>query len=327
MPSQKLHTANPLITLIITVYNIEEYLPACLDSALMQTYSNFEIILVDDGSSDGSAKICDEYAEKFEQVSVIHQKNMGLSGARNTGIKNAKGEYLALIDGDDLIASIFLSRLYQAVETTGSDVAICNFIEFSETVPVATKASEIKAVSRNKAVTTLLVGQENRDVIVCNKLYKKTLFKNIEFPIGEIHEDNLTTYKLLAAASKVANIEDGLYFYRRHSGSITDTHELLLGLKMKERAAKEAIEYFKNDPELKQAAEISLLLARFGYLDNIASGKVYDKELWQKTIKEIDAKREAYKSNPYLTKKLKLYLRLMKTPGGSTYKLFRRIKH
>ena len=315
-----------LISVIVPAYNIKNYISDCLNSILAQDFLGYEIVIVNDGSTDDTPKICSKYAEKYNKIKVIHQKNAGLSAARNTGIKNAKGKYLAFIDGDDIIDKNFLSRLYQAIETTGSDIAICNFIEFSETVPTSAKASsEIKVVNRDEAVTALLIKQENRDVIACNKLYKKELFKNIKFPVGEIHEDNLTTYKLLAAASKVANIEDGLYFYRRHSGSITDTHELVLGLKMKERAAREAIEYFKSNQKLERAAEIALLLSEFAYLDNIASGKIHDQELWRETIKKINSSHKSYKTNPYLTKKLKLYLALLRFP--SLYKLFRKIIH
>ena len=119
----------PKVSIIIPAYNIEKYLSACLDSALSQDFSNYEIVVIDDGSTDNTPKISDEYAKKYENVITIHQKNSGLSSARNTGIKRAKGEYVALIDGDDIIAPNFLARLYQAVTKTNSDIAICNFQE------------------------------------------------------------------------------------------------------------------------------------------------------------------------------------------------------
>ena len=314
-----------LISVIIPAYNIEKYLPACLDSVLAQDFSSYEIIIIDDGSTDNTPSICDEYAKKFKNSIVIHQKNAGLSSARNTGIKHAKGEYVALIDGDDLIASNFLTRLHQAITETDSDIAICNFQEFTETTPNVTALSKVSVENRNEAVRKLLIQQENRDVIACNKLYKKEVFKGIEFPVGQLHEDTLTTYKLLAATKKVANIDDKLYFYRKRSGSIMAEQDLKKRLDIKECAAKEAIIYFKNNPELKLAAEIALLLSKFAYLDNIASGKISDQKLWQETIKEINSSHKNYKTNPYLTKKLKLYLVLLKIP--TIYKIFRKIFH
>lgn len=314
-----------LVSIIIPAYNIESYISACLDSALQQDFSDFEIVVVDDGSIDNTSKVCDEYAKKCKNITTIHQKNAGLSSARNTGIKHARGEYIALVDGDDLVAPNFLAQLYQAITKTNSDVAICNFQEFTETVPRTTSLSKISVETRNEAVRKLLIQQENRDVIACNKLYKKEVFKGIEFPVGQLHEDTLTTYKLLAAAKKVANIDDKLYFYRKRLGSIMAEQGLKKRLEIKERAAKEAIVYFKNDPELKLAAEIALLLARFAYLDNITSGKIRNRKLWQKTIDEINSSRRNYKTNPYLTKKLKLYLVLLKIP--TIYKIFRKIIH
>ncbi|MBR3177415.1 glycosyltransferase [Candidatus Saccharibacteria bacterium] len=314
-----------LVSIIIPAYNIDEYLSACLDSALSQDFSNYEIVVIDDGSTDNTPKISDEYAKKYENVITIHQKNSGLSSARNTGIKRAKGEYVALIDGDDIIAPNFLARLYQAVTKTNSDIAICNFQEFSDTIPAVSAPSKISVESRNEAVKKLLIQQENRDIIACNKLYKKEIFKNIEFPVGQLHEDTLTTYKLLAAANRVANIDDALYFYRKREGSIMAEQDLKKRLEIKERAANEAIAYFENNPELKLAAEVALLLSKFAYLDNIASGKIHDQKLWQGTIKEINSSRKNYKTNPYLTKKLKLYLVLLKMP--LVYKTFRKIIH
>ncbi|MBR3365774.1 glycosyltransferase [Candidatus Saccharibacteria bacterium] len=313
------------VSIIVPAYNIAEYLPACLDSILAQDFEDFEIIIIDDGSTDQTPKIADEYEEKFDKISTIHQKNAGLSAARNTGIKKAKGKYLAFIDGDDLIAKSFLRALYGAIESTSSDLAVCELIEFSNQIPDEKAVSSPEVKTREEAVSGLLVGQENRDIIVCNKLFKKELFENIKFPVGELHEDNLTTYKLFAETNSVAYIKDRLYYYRKRPGSIMAEQDLLARLKIKERAAKEAISYFKNDPALKSAAEISLLLVKFAYLDNIASGKIHNKELWQETIKEINASRKFYKTNPYLTKKLKLYLALLKTP--ISYKTFRKIFH
>lgn len=313
------------VSVIVPAYNIAEYLSTCLDSILAQDFESFEIIIVDDGSTDQTSEIANEYEKKFDKISVIHQKNAGLSAARNAGVKKAKGNYLAFIDGDDLIAKSFLSALYNAIKSTSSELAVCELIEFSTQTPDEKAISKPVAKKREEAVAGLLVGQENRDIIVCNKLFKKELFKNIKFPVGELHEDNLTTYKLFAETNSVAYIKDRLYYYRKRPGSIMAEQDLLARLKIKERAAKEAIVYFKDDSSLESAAKIALLLVKFAYLDNIASGKIHDKKLWQETIKEINASRKSYKINPYLTKKLKLYLTLLKTP--MSYKTFRKIVH
>lgn len=315
------------ISIIVPAYNIKNYLSDCLDSILAQDFMNYEIIIVDDGSTDGTAEICDDYQKHYDKISVIHQKNSGLSGARNAGIKQSKGEYLAFIDGDDLVASDFLSKLYQSIIKTSSEITICRFVEFSGTLPgtALTKATAHKEYSADEVVVRLLTQQENYDIVTWNKLYKKKLFDGIEFPIGKLHEDTLTTYKVLAAATKITCLEDELYYYRQRPGSIMAEQDLLNRLKIKEDAAKDAIKYFSNDSKLESAAEVALLLSNIAYLDNIASGKIHDKKLWRKTIEKINASRNLYKDNPYLTKKLKLYLGLLKTPIA--YKAFRRIVH
>ena len=118
---------NVLISVLIPIYNVEKYLRRCVDGILSQTYRNLEVILVDDESPDGCGAICDEYAAKDDRVVVIHQKNKGLSGARNAGIDMAKGEYLAFVDSDDYVTDDFILRLYEAVATTGSDMAQCKW--------------------------------------------------------------------------------------------------------------------------------------------------------------------------------------------------------
>ena len=319
---------SPLISVIIPAYNIDSYVKDCVNSVLSQEYQNYEIILVNDGSTDNTPKICDQLEKAHPNIiKVLHHKNAGLSAARNNGIKRARGEYLAFIDGDDLVAKRFLSTLYEALEKTNSDIAVCGFHEFDkDNLPKTTKtATKMVTYDRVTATSKLLVGQENIDIIACNKLYKKAVFKNITFPVGELHEDNLTTYKLYAAAKQIVVVDVSLYYYRQRSSSITAKQDVLARLKQKERAAKESIAYFKDDIALKQAAEVSYLLSLFGYLDNIAAGRIENKGLWKETVLRIQKLSKTYRHNPFLTRKLKLYLKLVKVP--SLYRIFRKIKN
>ena len=127
---------NPLISVIIPVYKVEDYLTACVESVLAQTYQTFEIILVDDGSPDNCPQMCDEFAARDSRIRVIHKPNGGLSSARNAGIDGAKGEYLAFLDSDDLWTPLFLERLYRAIGETGADLAVCLFRRFRGTPPL-----------------------------------------------------------------------------------------------------------------------------------------------------------------------------------------------
>ena len=331
--------ATPLVSVIVPVYNIEKYLPTCLDSLANQTYQNFEIILIDDGSTDGTAKVCDLFAEltrkrqslaktkSIKDIKIIHQKNAGLSAARNTGIEKSKGELLAFIDGDDFVSPDFLSSLVGALKNTQSDLAVCDFQTFEKTTEIQPKLQDFSAASKTlsgeQAAIGLLVGQENREIMTCNKLYRRKLFKHIKFPVGELHEDSLTTYKFFAIAQKVVYLDQPLYFYRQNrTGSIMNKQTLLARLSQREKAAREAIEYFEKskNQNLKSAAEVSLLTAKFAYLDN-AIAKRIPKTSGAEALDWIKTHKAEYLKNPYLTKKLKLYLTNL-----NFYKLFRKLK-
>lgn len=318
----------PLVSIIIPAYNVEEYLPDCLDSIISQEYSRIEIIVINDGSTDDTYKICTLYKKKDKRITVINQSNKGLSAARNAGIDRARGEYLAFIDGDDIVSPKFLAVLLDAMNSNHADVGICSFLEFtgrSSNIKGEQQVDKVTSMDGYSATVKLLVGQENRDVIICNKLFKKNLFATIRFPVGKIHEDNLTTYKLLSSATRVVSTPKQLYYYRRRAGSITKKNSIMVQLQSKEDAAIEAIGFFSGHDSLKKAAEISLLLSRFAYLDNIASKKIDDDKKWDQIVNSIKNERTYYMANPFLTKKLKLYLHLIRLP--LLYKIFRLIIH
>ena len=221
----------PLVSVIVPAYNIEHFLPNCLDSILSGTYDNYEIIVVDDGSSDETGKICNQYEKRFSKIRIIHQENAGLSVARNTGIKAAKGKYLAFIDGDDLVSPNFLLDLANIAELIPADIVECGYLEFSNNPPKSSGGQDLLVKTRREATADLLVGQENLDIVTWNKLYDRELFKEIKFPANELHEDNLTTYKLFAAAVRIAVIDKELYYYRKRGGSIMAEQNLLARLK------------------------------------------------------------------------------------------------
>ena len=181
------------------------------------------------------------------------------------------------------------------------------------------------------ATKRLLVAQEVFDIVTWNKLYRTNLFRDfqIQYPVGEVHEDALTTYKLYAHARQVACLARPLYFYRYRQGSIMDSDSRYQILIARELAAREAISYFKDSTsqkELRAAAEVSLLLAKFAFLDAGLSGDI-PKEYVSEAISWICTHAHTFRRNSSMTKKLKLYLRLIKTPNASAYKLFRRLKH
>ena len=320
----------PKVSIIVAAYNIADYIAACMDSILNQSYRNLEIIVVDDGSTDDTPKILANYAKQDDRVQIIHQKNRGLSAARNTGILAATSDYLCLIDGDDTILKDYVAKLYSRLEHTKADIAVCGY----ETISINRHEShvtyrEAETTTGPDATRNLLLTQENLDIVAWNKMYKKSLFvdNNVFYPVGEINEDNLTTYKLYSKAGRVTYLMEPLYQYYRRTGSIMDKTSVLFRLGVKERAAGEAIDYFAaSDASLRAAASVSLLLAKFAYVDSSLRGEISEKK-GNQALKWIKAHSREYIKNPQLPRKVAVYLFLCCTPNSGPYKLFRRLKN
>lgn len=208
------------LSIIVPVYNVELYLEKCVNSILKQTFKDFELILVDDGSSDSSSQICEAY-KSDERVIVIHKSNGGLSDARNIGIRYSKGEYLSFIDSDDWIDEDMFSEMLQAASKTDSDIVVCGH----RVVTVSGKIEETivfkndVVLSRTNA-TKLILKDEDIPSFAWNKIYRKDLFDFILFPKGRIYEDTATIYKCFNLANRVAIINRVFYNYLRRPGSI-----------------------------------------------------------------------------------------------------------
>ncbi|MDO4746784.1 MAG: glycosyltransferase [Candidatus Saccharibacteria bacterium] len=307
----------PLVSIVVPVYNVEDYLAKCLETLSRQAYEGIEIIIVDDGSTDGSGRICDEFAKNEPRVRVFHKKNGGLSSARNFGIKKAKGEFVCLVDSDDYVKEKFVEEMVKMALTNEVDVVVCGY---NDVIP------EEGLLSGEEATVRLLVGQENIDIIAWNKMYRLGLFKDIDYPEGSNYEDNLTTYKLLSKAKRVAYAAKSLYCYIERAGSITKKDKKLERLKSRERAAAEAKEYFKDKKELEEAAEIAMLTAKLAFVDFAVSGDV-EKKYIDYGVTWIKKYKKRLLKNKYLTKKLKLYIYLVTHLNAKLYIGFRKIRH
>lgn len=214
----------PLISIIVPIYNVEAYLERCVESLRAQTYPNLEIILVDDGSPDGCPAMCDDYAGKDSRIKVIHQKNSGLSGARNAGIDTARGEYLAFVDSDDYVASDFIRSLYELLKETGCAIGQCRFV-YVQGDALPAEDGNAWRIYRGESLMEQLYGPEEEAtffVVAWNKLYQRELFREIRYPVGKIHEDEATTYRLFHEGTKLAFLDRALYgYYTGNTGSIT----------------------------------------------------------------------------------------------------------
>lgn len=213
------------ISVIIPVYNVEKYLNECIDSVLAQTHTDFELILVDDGSSDRSGQICDEYAVKDNRIKVIHQPNGGVSVARNTGLYEAKCEYITFVDSDDVVLPNYLSVLLKALKDTDSDISSCRSggLVLKNTYSPEPQTTTCYIVSGKEASRGAFCVGEMFAVHPWGNMYKRNLWENVRFPVGKIHEDQAMLPKVYYKAKQCVLVEKKIYCYRHPEGSITNS--------------------------------------------------------------------------------------------------------
>lgn len=212
---------NPKISIIVPVYKVEKYIHKCIDSILAQTFTDFELILVDDGSPDNCGKICDEYAKKDKRIKVIHKKNGGLSDARNAGLEVAIGDYIGFVDSDDYIEHDMYEILYNICVNHNCEIASCSSIIHYSNKTIVNGGHGLKLYDKEEAMKTMLEGKLY-DEVVWVKLFKRELFKYIRFPAGKIYEDTAVTYKLIDKSNRVGCIGEAKYNYIKRDGSVMD---------------------------------------------------------------------------------------------------------
>lgn len=210
----------PLISLIVPVYNVEQYLDRCVQSLVCQTYPNLEILLVDDGSTDGSGAACDTWAKRDHRVRVIHQVNRGLSGARNSGVTSATGEYISFVDSDDYILPNFTETLLGLLEKSDAQIAICDYRKFDDSGPCRAKGGTgVREYDSRDALEAMLY-QKALDVSACGRLLEASIARRILFPEGRLFEDLATTYLWYHSARKIIHTNQKLYMYYQRPQSI-----------------------------------------------------------------------------------------------------------
>lgn len=214
---------NELVSVIIPVYNVEKYLCKCLDSVLAQTYTNLEIILVDDGSPDACGQICDQYAQKDSRVKVLHKANGGVSSARNAGLDLATGKYIYFMDSDDYIQPILCQRIVELLEQHDVDIVTFDCWRVTERGKLlgGTETIDDGLIVPEVALAELMRGNINN--YAWNKIYRRHIFQDIRFPEGQVWEDVAISYKLLLKARRIYCCNEKLYYYLQRPDSITGT--------------------------------------------------------------------------------------------------------
>lgn len=217
----------PTLSVIVPVYNVEPYLRACVDSILAQTFRDFELILVDDGSTDGCPALCDAYEGQDPRVRVIHKENGGLSSARNAGMRSARAELLSFIDSDDFVhPQMFQTLVSPLLVDACIGISMCTYqrcVGEDECDLRMKKLSEPEVIDAVRALEMVYADVvPNITFVAWNKVYRRELFERagVEYPEGKLYEDGFTTYRLLYEADKAAIVDASLYFYRVRPGSI-----------------------------------------------------------------------------------------------------------
>lgn len=255
------------ISVIVPVYKVEPYLRQCVESIRAQTYQNLEILLVEDGSPDRCGVICEEYAAKDPRIVVIHQPNGGLSSARNTGIGQAKGAYLAFVDSDDRIAPTMLETLYRRARETGAELTLCNIRYVDECGQRILSGDPAREYRLPEAVWTQDEFWEQKRkkaspvyVVAWNKLYRRELFRAVRYPVGKLCEDEFVLHQIIDQCSRIATVPELLYDYCQRTGSIM-TNKVNPRMLDKQEALLARAEYFyqKKHDSLVQTTVLEMI--------------------------------------------------------------------
>lgn len=270
----------PIISIIVPVYKVEKYIHECIDSILNQTLKNIEVILIDDGSPDECPRICDEYAHKDSRVIVIHQKNQGLSSARNSGIKVANGKYLAFIDSDDVISPLMFETLIS--NGKNADIIECNVTQNKGKLQINKDSFYVKEYKENILTEYL---KSNKVGVWC-RIYKRELIQNIEFEVGAFSEDVMWSYRAFEQSKSYLVINAILYYWRQCSDSLSKS-SIKHFKSQSERLAKIIS---KEHPELYPIINNHLIIIKINLLTNAVrygfANEDIKKEFYDKQKKE-----------------------------------------
>lgn len=258
------------ISVVVPVYNVRTYLNKAVNSIINQQYRNLEIILVDDGSTDGSGELCNELRKKDDRIVVYHKENGGLSSARNYGIKKATGDYIIFIDSDDYIHSEMILSMYEEIKKANADVSVCGIMNVYNTkeVPQCSNTEMRFVYNQKEFLKELLIGEKIPGSI-CNKLLKKEVAEKIFFPEGKIYEDVFYHLELVKIAKTYVITTKPYYYYYHRSNSITTEKYNSKKLDVVEAYAKYDEYIEKEYPDLKQESFFRLSYAHFVVLDSM----------------------------------------------------------
>lgn len=308
----------PLISVVIPVYKVEEYLDQCVGSVLKQTYENIEVILVDDGSPDACPQKCDGYAQLDGRVKVIHQKNAGVSVARNEGIKIAAGKYITFIDSDDFVSPVYVEQLFTTLSDSGMNISACSY-SYEEKEIATEVLTSYKSYPAREAIIEILRERDFQPSVWC-KLYERSIFEQTLFPVGSNYEDYYTAPRFYDTAGGVAYANNKLYYYRFNRESITKSRFSAKNMKYFDIADNVNQYLSEHHPDLVDLAVSRDVNMAIGFCRKIAKEKGNYASETEFMVKRIRSGAGAFLRSGYPLSKKVIALGLANTP-----KLFMRV--
>lgn len=304
---------NELISIIVPVYNVEQYLEKCVDSIVNQTYKNLEIILVDDGATDSSGKLCDELAKIDNRIKVYHKENGGLSDARNYGVERATGDYIGFVDSDDYIDAEMYEKLYEAIKKENVDVVECNLkIIYPDRVELFTEQKYYNVYTKQEYLEEYLK-IEKIFGSACVRLIKSDIAKKLKFPVGKLYEDTYYAYDLIEKVDRYVIMNNPYYNYLMRENSITNTKFNPRIFDLIEIVEKFRKTTYENYPGLKEAADCRKMYAYFSVLNSILLEENYrDNEYYSEILSYFKRNYISLLKNKYINRNRKLSVILIK---------------
>ena len=310
------------LSVIVPVYNVEKYLKKCIESILAQSFKDFELILIDDGSTDSSGKICDEYEKRDARIIVIHKTNGGLSSARNAGLDIAKGKYIGFVDSDDWISPQMYEKLILMCEKNDLDMAVCGVKKCyndSSKDYICYNTINDKILNREEAITEIFVNHSFGEE-ACNKIYKKDIFKTIRYPEGKIHEDTYCICDIVDMCRKIGYSKEIGYFYYQRSNSIMNSVTPNID---KIESVSKVLEYLKHYSKIYFKCSSGLLSAPLRNLSYILKEKTKNNNKYLKGLKSFYRKyRQNVIKNKYISKGEKIIMLSLSVSPQITKVLF-----
>lgn len=310
----------PLISVILPIYNVEKYLPKCMESLLAQTYYNLELVMVDDESGELCSTLCDEYASRDKRIKVYHKKNGGLSDARNYGISHSSGEYITCIDPDDYVDKDYVEYLYTLLKKYQCLMSICQHrVRYDNGTVRDYGAKGDEVISTEKCLERMLY-HDVIDTSAWAKLYHRSLFQDVSYPVGKLFEDIGTTYRLMVQCNKIAVGYESKYNYIFHENSIVNSDFSPNKLDLIEMTDKMAQDVLRIYPKLESATKRRQVYARFSTLNQMLDTTNYDAEK-KEIISYIKENKSNVLKNPRTPKRDKVALLLISC-GYRYYRFF-----